>query len=304
MISWTNAGAVPTPRVVQIRVQRSYPGRIRAGAPVPTRSMSAAEVFDNINYFTVGLDTPRTSPCTTLVMSGVGVAGRPETCEAIDLARAQGIERVILHAGVEDLPRLEVKRFADRVDVLVIPVRPGGGTLSIAGGIIAAAVEAGLQVATNTVLSDSALPLLPAVARVLAAARPSRITFTYPFPINGGDSAHVPSPPRAVAALRKALRILDGAGLDVGLKGLPVCLLGAQAHRLGRTANRWYVDADHQRAEALSFFPDVVSFYKEDVCRFCVADRRCDGFFATYLRRPGFPALEPLSEETDGPPHP
>jgi hypothetical protein len=55
------------------------------------------------------------------------------------------------------------------------------------------------------------------------------------------------------------------------------------------------VDADHQLEGALLFFPDVVAFFKGEDCRFCRCDTKCDGFFATYLRRPGFPPLSPLS---------
>lgn len=296
MIRWTTSGAVPTPTTVQIRVQRSYPGRIRAGAPVPTRSMSPDEVAANIRYFTVGLRTPRTTPCTALVLSGVGVAARPDTAEAVALARSEGVERVILHVGVEDLDGLEIARFADKVDVLVVPVQPGAGALVAAGRAMAEAREAGLRVAANTTLSANTLSQLPAAARVLAAARPAEITFTYPFPINGGDLALVPTPARTMVALREALRLLDQAGLPAGIKGLPACLLGPEQHRLRRTANRWYVDADHQLQGALLFFPDVVAFHKEELCRFCAADDRCDGFFASYLRRPGSPQLEPIEE--------
>jgi hypothetical protein len=57
------------------------------------------------------------------------------------------------------------------------------------------------------------------------------------------------------------------------------------------------VDADHQLDEALLFYPDVVAFTKTDVCRFCSADSTCDGFFATYLRRDGFPALKAFNSE-------
>ena len=95
MIRWTTGGAVSNPTTVQVRVQRSYPGRIRAGAPVPTRSMSPEEVETNVRWFTEGLDTPRSAPCTALVMSGVGVGQRRDTPTAIALGRQLGIERVI-----------------------------------------------------------------------------------------------------------------------------------------------------------------------------------------------------------------
>ena len=78
MLRWTAAGAVSTPTWVQIRVQRSYPGRIRAGAPTPTRSMSPEELAENIRHFTQGLQGTRSVPCTGLVLSGVGVARRED----------------------------------------------------------------------------------------------------------------------------------------------------------------------------------------------------------------------------------
>lgn len=301
MLSWTHAGAVSRPTTVQIRVQRSYPGRIRAGAPVPTRGMSREEILDNLRHFTVGMRTPRTTPCDTLVLSGVGVAGRPDTPEVIAAGREQGVSRVILHAGVEDLAALELARFVGQVDVLVVPVQPGGDLVA-AARTISAAVERGLVVHANTVLSANALAGLAGAARLLAGARPHLLTFTYPFPINGGDAAHVPTPQRAIAALREALVVLDGAGVPTVIKGLAACYLGPDASRLRRTANRWYVDADHQKDRALMFFPDVVSFHKDEVCRFCPADRVCDGFFAAYLRRPGFPPLRPVDERAALPP--
>lgn len=301
MLAWTHAGAVARPTTVQIRVQRSYPGRIRAGAPVPTRGMSREEILDNLRFFTVGKRTPRTTPCDTLVLSGVGVAGRPDALEIIAAGRADGLNRVILHAGVEDLAGLDPGRFTGEVDVLVVPVQPGGDLVAAARAI-SVAVASGLTVHANTVLSANALPGLGSAARLLASARPHLLTFTYPFPINGGDAADVPTPPRAVAALREALVVLDGAGLPTVIKGLAACYLGPDAARLRRTANRWYVDADHQKDRALMFFPDVVSFHKDEVCRFCQADRVCDGFFAAYLRRPGFPPLRPIDERATLPP--
>lgn len=294
MLRWTSAGAVTAPRTVQIRVQRSYPGRIRAGAPVPTRSMSPREIRANVTWFTEGLRGPRTQPCTQLVLSGVGVATRRDTPDVVALARSLGVERIVLHVGLEDLDALDIPRFATLVDLLVVPVQSGSGALARAAGVLADAATHALPVASNTVLSARSLGGLEAAARVLAQGRPSHLTFTYPFPINGGDPTEVPTPARALAALRPCLQLLDAAGLDARIKGLPACHLADQAHRLGRTANRWYVDADHQQAEALLFFPDVVAFHKEDICRFCDADGRCDGSFAPYLRRPGFPPLRPL----------
>ena len=294
MIRWTAAGAVSTPTTVQIRVQRSYPGRIRAGAPVPTRSMSRKELLENLTYFTEGLDGPRTKPCKGLVLSGVGVATRPDIPEAIERARALGIAWVVLHVGGEDLDTLKPARFAGLVDTLVTPVQPENGTLVKVCNTIERARAEGLKVAANTVLTANALPALARASRPLAKAAPDGMTFTYPFPINGNEATSAPNPGRVMSALRPALAVLDRAGVKAQIKGLPACHLGQDAHRLGRTSNRYYVDADHQTEHALVFFPDVVRFHKDDSCRFCTKNESCDGFFSTYLRRPGFPPLSPF----------
>ena len=298
MIRWTAAGAVSTPTTVQVRVQRSYPGRIRAGAPVPTRSMSREELLDNLRYFTEGLEGPRTQPCSGLVLSGVGVATRPDIPEAIERARSLGIAWVVMHVGGEDLDDLDPARFVGLVDTLVTPVQPENGTLVKVCETIARARSAGLKVAANTVLTANALPSLGRAARPLAKAAPDSMTFTYPFPINGNEATSAPNPGRVMSALRPALAELDQAGVSAQIKGLPACHLGRDAHRLGRTSNRYYVDADHQTTDALVFFPDVVRFHQDDVCRFCTLNEQCDGFFSTYLRRPGFPPLRPVEEVT------
>jgi hypothetical protein len=94
--------------------------------------------------------------------------------------------------------------------------------------------------------------------------------------------------------------VIDAAGVTARIKGLAACHLGDQAHRLAKTENRYYVDADHQQDQALLFFPDVVRFFKDDACRYCNLDGACDGFFATYLRRPGFPPLQPIEASPVG----
>ena len=297
MIRWTAAGAVANPTTVQIRVQRSYPGRIRAGAPVPTRSMSPKELLKNIRFFTEGLSGPRTAPCTGLVLSGVGVGSREDVPEAIELARSLGVGSIVLHIGGEDLASLDVGRFKGYVDTLVIPVQPESGRLVDVSRVIHAARDSELTVAANTVLTANALPALQRAARSIAKVKPGSLTFTYPFPINGNEATSAPTPPRVMSALKPVFPILDKAGIRVQVKGLPACHLGPEASRLGKTQNRYYVDADHQEEHALLFFPDVVRFHKADVCRFCSANDTCDGFFATYLRRDGFPALQPIEEK-------
>jgi len=296
MLRWTAAGAVANPTTIQIRVQRSYPGRIRAGAPVPTRGMSPEELIANIRFFTEGLTGPRTTPCTGLVLSGVGVGSRSDVPSAIELARSLGVESVVLHVGGEDLAELDVSRFKGWVDTLVVPVQPESGRLVDVSRVIDAARDSDLCVAANAVLTANALPALQRAARSMARVQPGSLTFTYPFPINGNEATSAPTPPRVMSALKSVLPILDQAGISVQIKGLPACHLGPEAHRLGKTHNRYYVDADHQKEHALLFFPDVVRFHKADVCRFCAATGTCDGFFATYLRRDGFPPLQPIED--------
>ena len=290
MIRWTPAGAVSTPQTVQIRVQQRYPGRIQAGAPLPTRSLSPEELADNIRYFTAGLRTPRTTPCTTLVLSGVGVARRPDTPGALALARSEGITRAILHAGLDDLAALPVQDFAGSVDLLVVPIR---GAPESATAAILLAHEAGLCVCANVVLTTQTTPHIADIAAALVRLTPQQVNLTDPLPTSDRP-ATVPALQDAIAAMTHATTVLEAAGVPVNLKGLPACYLGELARLLRRTNNRWYVDADHQREQALLFFPGVTAFHKDDGCRFCTADRHCDGFFSAYLARPGFPPLSPF----------
>jgi hypothetical protein len=292
MLTWTDAGAVARPRTLQIRLQRSYPGRVRAGAPVPTRHMPTAEVEANLRHFaTAGT---RGLAVDALVLSGVGAAARPDLADIVACARGLGIRRVTLHAGVEDLEALAPAALP--VDLVVLPLQPGEGGAMLAAGARAlrSAREAGVAVAATTVLSPAALPMLASVARVAAVGPVRSLTFTFPFPVDGSAASDVPPAARAVAALREVVPAAEAAGLRVAIKGLPLCYLGPLARLSDRTANRWYVDADHQLDRALRFFPDVVAFHKDEQCRFCPLDARCDGFFATYLRRPGFGPLRPV----------
>ena len=303
MISWTEAGAVERPTTLQVRLQRSYPGRVRAGAPVPTRSMSTRDVLDNIRHFTQGQRGPRGVPCDALVLSGVGVVNRPDLLEISGAARRFGVRRITLHTGGEDLEQLEA-RLGEQdgsggpaaFDHVVVPFQPVavGRGLSTALRSASHCKAAGTRVTVNTVLTQRAVERLQAVARGILRLEPDSVVFTYPFPVNGNDSAEPPPVARTLAALRSALALLVPAGIQPRIKGLPACYLGEDSRYLGRTSNRWYVDADHQLDDALLFFPEVVSFHKEEICRFCSVDGQCDGFFATYLRRPGFPPLDPL----------
>ena len=69
MLRWTAAGAVSEPTAVQIRLSPRYPGRVRAGAPSPQRSLTEEEVDDNVRWFVAERVGPRTPACTTVVLS-------------------------------------------------------------------------------------------------------------------------------------------------------------------------------------------------------------------------------------------
>ncbi len=255
--------------------------------------MTTDEVLQNLRYFTA--TSPRGAPSTALVLSGVGVASRDDLPDLLSAARTLGIQRITLHTGVEDLDAFRTAALGG-IDLVTLPLQPGesGPSLSTAAEALAACAAAGLAASSNTVLDAASLPLLPAVARAALAARVTGHTFTFPFPVDGGAPAELPPAPRAVAALAPAVAILRTGGIPCAIKGLPACYLGDLAVDLRRSGNRWYVDADRQLQRALLFFPDVVAFHKAEVCRFCARDSTCDGFFASYLRRPGFPALRAL----------
>ncbi len=250
--------------------------------------MTGAEVAANLRFFTAG--GPRVLPVTGLVLSGVGVASRPDLALMIQEARALGIKRITLHAGVEDL---EAFHPTLGVDLVTLPLQPSesGPSLSAGAEALLACTRAGLSGSSNTVLDAASLPLLSAVARIAASGGATGHTFTFPFPVDGGAPGELPPAPRAVAALGPAVAILRAANVPCAIKGLPACYLGELGVDLRRSGNRWYVDADRQLERALLFFPEVVAFHKGDVCRFCSRDGSCDGFFAAYLRRAGFPAL-------------
>jgi hypothetical protein len=257
--------------------------------------MATTEVLGNVDYFTEA--SPRGAPITALVYSGVGVAARADLAELVAHARARGVARVTLHLGAEDLEGAGASAMArSGVDAVVVPIGVGeaGATLVAAAAALGSGRARGLEMHASVPLVPGALPVLAAMPRIAAACRPRSVTFSYPFPVDGSHAAEVPPPLRAVAALAPVVPLVEAAGCHVAIKGLPACWLGPLASRLGRTANRWYVDADHQRERALLFFPGVVRFTKEDACRFCAADGSCDGFFATYLKRPGAPRLRAL----------
>ena len=286
MLRWTPRGAVSLPTTLQIRLEQAYPGRIRAGAPVPSRSLTPSELQHNLRHFTEGQQGPRTRPCSGLVLSGAGVVQRPDLPEALSLARRLGMKRVVAHLEVDDLHGAGLAALPS-LDRLVLPVRGSIGPLR-------AALEgplAGRDVVVHAILEPSLLPLAKELLACLLAARPAGVAWTFPYPGTPGPWLR---PDEAVASISPVLDRLEAAKVPSWVNGLPACLLGRHAKTLRRAANRWYVDADRQAGAALLFFPDVLAFHKSESCRFCAADAVCDGFFKEWLQQPGWPGLTPL----------
>ena len=74
MLAWTDAGAVQRPETLQIRVQRRYPGRVRAGAPEPGRSLSLAEVsLENLRAAFDGAEIVESDAIRLLSLGGMAV---------------------------------------------------------------------------------------------------------------------------------------------------------------------------------------------------------------------------------------
>ena len=289
MLRFTSAGAVATPTTVQIRAEQAHAGQTRVGAPSPSRGLSAEELRRNLEWVSAGLRGPRARPCTRLVLSGAGLLGRPDLPAQLQLARGLGFERIVVHVAPADLALLD--RLEGRADLLVLPLRGGIQEEAQRAGLTLA-LASGRPVVANLNLTAAALPALSTMAGWLRSLPLAGLTLTCPFP--GGAE---PAPPMSqlLPALAQALEILQGAQAPLQVKGIPACHLGRHAGLARKTANRWYVDAGHQAGEALLFFPDVVAFYKEDRCRYCLADRSCDGGFSEWLRRADCPPLSPFS---------
>lgn len=282
MLRFTPTGAVAAPTTLQIRVTREYPGRVAAGAPEATGELSAAEVLANVEHFTVGAG-PRGRPVDRLVLAGVGLGARPGLAEAVDAARSLGIAGLTVHLGRGERAGFAGSALADRADAVAVAVRDAVDVADVA-----ALVGSGPHVVAVALLDAPGLASLPDTARALSRTGVDRVVLTWPL-----TGAPPPSAAAAAAAALAALEILDTAGVAAGVKGLPACRLGG-AERLWRSANRWYVDAAHQRGAALLFFPDVVRFGKGESCRFCAADARCDGAPRAWLDAGLVGALTPL----------
>jgi len=297
MLKWTSYGAVETPSLLQIRVQRSLAGRVRVGAPSPSRALSNDEILRNLRFFTEEMKGPRTYPVNRLVLSGVGVAKRGDLLEIVAAAKALGCDQTTLHVGVDEVEGFLPVSNAP-ITRVVIPVLAGAkkdwsGELERAVSLTERCNHAGVEVAINCTLSTQSIGAMDMLISSMKEAPPSTISITFPFPSN--KMTALPSFEGALHTLKIAVPAMEALGIKVGIKGLPPCFLGELSRCSWRSSNRWYVDSEHQLDNALLFFPDVVSFTKIENCRFCSYDSRCDGFFSAYISSGRFPRMEPPS---------
>lgn len=292
MLRWTPAGAVSAPTVVQIRVHPLAGSAVRAGAPTPARSMSMDELRRAITWFTVGLTTPRTRPCTRLILSGNGLLELPELPELLAHAAAEGMTDVVLHVGVPAGELVTPPFLPGRPPrlAMALPVVEADAPVVHA---IARARDRGIPVSTHTLLDRGAVEALERIVPVLRALGGPH-TFTFPLPTGPGVLASAPPVPEALARLLPVLDQLRPQVSGLGVKGLPACFLGPHADLVRRTDNRWYVDAEHQGSAALLFLPDVLRYARREACRFCSVADECDGFFDGYLDLKDCPPLRAL----------
>ena len=287
MLRWTAAGAVRDPTAVQVRIAPLFAGRVRAGAPTPARALTIAEVAENLAWFAKGRVGPRTPACTTAVLSGVD--DPQPLVEVVAEARAQGIDRVVWHLGSDPVHL----GLAAAVDSLV---RVARGPWDLDEEAIR---DVGTSLSVVVPLESGVLPGLEQLAHWLVDRAPDQVVFQWPFPSGG---ALPPDAAEAADAVRSAVALVDSAGISVGVKGIPTCILapspvvGRWAERAWRSGNRWYVDSDHQLDNALAFFPDVVRLAKVDACRFCTAAPRCEGVVEDWLRQGLVGVLTPLRD--------
>ncbi len=242
--------------------------------------MTPDEVWANIERLTPDRVGPRGAPCDQLVLSGVPEPEAAALASVVRRARAVGVQRVTLHLG-RGLGLLD-SPLGVEADVRSVVVRTVDEALAL--GARASRIDVVVP------LSHDGVAALPAIAAALAPLSPRRLVLTWPLV----DDDPPPRAAVAVAAIASVAPSLIRAGVEVGVKGIPACLLAGAAPSW-RSANRVYVDADHQGAAALLFFPDVVRFRKEDVCRFCDASPRCDGVPAAWADLGLHGALAPIT---------
>jgi len=282
-LCFTSEGAVGVPSSLQIRVAPGRPGRIRVGAPAPSRSMTKDEVLANARHFRS--PGPRSAPIDRVVLSALPDDWLGSTVQHMVAALGDlGIEGVVIHL--------------DEIQARALSGPFAGAELVVATRAPIDLQGVAVPLALTVPLERSVLDGIADVMAAVEALGPSRVTFVWPFP--DGTSAR----PQGADAVARILAAHLGRWRDApfpwGIKGLPRCVLapleagGSLAGRIWRTRNRYYVDAEHQGSDALMFEPDLIQVVKSDRCRFCAVDDRCDGVASRWLAEGLVVALIPL----------
>lgn len=265
MLRWTDSGAVTWPQTLQIRISKRYDQRIKANAPEPTRRMSLAEIQDNLQYFRHKLDTPRTKPCSSITLSGL----QEESMESIEALKVVlglfDFSYIRAHLDTQSIHLASHLEFVDHIsitlhDSIILPPH----------------ADLYAKVQYSIALSSQNLVVLSEMIASLQAIYAFPITLMYPFPLRTDIIHNAPS----IQDVQKAVQHIDP---NIPIVGIPKCLSLRSLSK--KTSNRWYIDADHQKDQALLFFPDLLRYYKSDECRFCSMATKCNGFFSQYLNQ-------------------
>ncbi len=268
MLRFTSAGVVRDPTTLQLRVGRSFPERMSAGAAEPSRGMTDAEILANIHHFTVDRAGPRQQGCDRLVVSAVTVQRLRQLEGVWRQARQAGITHIRAHVTGA------VEQAAEGVDelVAVLDTPERGPSLAGADLVLVPARRGRLGVA-----EDCLRQVLAAGGRALLA-----------WPLRAEEQ------PADAPAVRALLQRLAADGLVVRVSGGPPCLSGQPPEDCRPVANRWYADADHQRDEALLFHRDLVRWVKVDACRACPLQGRCSGIPSGWVDTPLHAQVRPV----------
>ena len=275
MIHWTTAGVVSTPTTVQVRVSFRSAQSFKVGANTSERTLSPSDFYRNLQYFRVGLDTPRSTPCHSLTLSGL-----PEDpSDYISILRQiPSFQYCTIHLPLTNIPWNILQNNQDLIDRLVIPLNP----------ISQNTIPEWAQPITQCVLllTQDNLRDLTWIRKHLSNPihQRTRLILSYPAQFS---QQRPPTPTHLAQLLNDLALILTEREHPTLIRGIPPCLLQDSPIPLtqisSKTSNRWYVDAEHQCESARLFFPDLLQFHKDDQCRFCQFSTQCDGFFLEYL---------------------
>ncbi len=282
LLRFTGAGVVATPTTVQVRATVAPGSVVPAGAPRPSRDLTADEVEAALHHLLVVRRGPRTRPVDHLVLTGAV----PGLAAAIDAARAWGLARFTLHLDPGRREARQTDGLLARADDGVVVVRDPTDLQDLA-----AVLRLGRRFTAVLPLEAATLPRLDALTAAVARLAPPLAVLSWPL----GGPVPPPPAPHLAARLPDLLEPLRAAGVPTAVRGLPQCAVPAWARPTRRSRNRWYVDADHPAERPLLFFPDVARFSKTDSCRFCAVTTACDGAPAPWFTAGRTGTLRPVS---------